>query len=57
MEEFSITVGDFGTCHMYSNTKDEYNAIDRGTANIKSPEMVALGRSLRKDTDKYDRRK
>ena len=42
---------------MYYNDKDEFLISDRGTANIKSPEMIELELNKRTDTDKYDRRK
>lgn len=56
-DEFTITVGDFGTCHMFQGDKDEFSKDDRGTVFIKSPEMHTLAINARKDTDKYDRRK
>ena len=56
-DDFTITVGDFGECHMYSNEKDEFFLRNRGTEAIKSPEMLELAINSRKDTDKYDRRK
>jgi serine/threonine protein kinase len=52
-----VTVGDFGECRMFTNEKDEFCTRNRGTDYIKSPEMLTLTISTRKDTDKYDRRK
>mmetsp|Transcript_32607 Transcript_32607/g.43046 ORF Transcript_32607/g.43046 Transcript_32607/m.43046 type:complete len:166 (-) Transcript_32607:1495-1992(-) len=42
---------------MYYSDKDEFLISDRGTPNIKSPEMIELELNKRTDTDKYDRRK
>jgi serine/threonine protein kinase len=56
-DAFAITVGDFGECHMYVSDKDEFNQRNKGTDHIKSPEMLLLAVAIRKDTDKYDRRK
>jgi len=56
-DEFSITVGDFGECRMYSGDKDEFSSDNRGTALIKSPEMLMLAINTRKELDRYDRRK
>jgi len=56
-DDFTITVGDFGTCHMYFSDKDEFLVSDRGTPNIKSPEMIELELNKRTDHDKHDRRK
>ena len=56
-DDFTVTVGDFGTCHMYYSDKDEFLVADRGTPNIKSPEMIELELNKRTDTDRYDRRK
>ena len=42
---------------MYYSDKDEFLVSDRGTPNIKSPEMIELELNKRTDTDKYDRRK
>ena len=56
-DDFTITIGDFGTCHMYYSDKDEFLVSDRGTPNIKSPEMIELELNKRTDHDKHDRRK
>ena len=42
---------------MYYSDKDEFLVSDRGTANIKSPEMVELELNKRTDHDRHDRRK
>ena len=42
---------------MYINEKDEFQYRDKGTEHIKSPEMLQMAVAIRKDTDKYDRRK
>jgi len=52
-----LTIGDFGECKIFSNEKDELCQRNRGTDYCKSPEMLQLTISTRKDTDKYDRRK
>ena len=42
---------------MYYSDKDEFLVSDRGTPNIKSPEMIELELNKRTDHDKHDRRK
>jgi serine/threonine protein kinase len=42
---------------MYTSEKDELQSRNKGTEHIKSPEMLQLNIAIRKDTDKYDRRK
>ena len=50
-------MADFGECYMYSGEKDAYSNKNRGTDAIKSPEMLLLALNIRKDYEKYDRRK
>ena len=42
---------------MFLNEEDEFCLRSRGTDIIKSPEMLNLGFQIRKEDDKYDRRK
>jgi len=56
-EMVNVALGDFGECKLFTDETDEYDLKPRGTECIKSPEMLTLTISLRKDTDNYDRRK
>jgi serine/threonine protein kinase len=53
----SVKIADFGECKMFINEQDEYCTRNRGTEYIKSPEMLNLGYNIRRDDDKFDRRK
>ncbi len=53
----NVALGDFGECKLFTNEEDEYDLKPRGTECIKSPEMLTLTINVRKDTDKYDRRR
>ena len=53
----SVKIADFGECKMFINEQDEYCTRNRGTECIKSPEMLNLGYNIRRDDDKFDRRK
>ncbi len=53
----NVALGDFGECKLFTNEDDEYDLKPRGTECIKSPEMLTMTINVRKDTDKYDRRK
>ena len=53
----NVALGDFGECKLFTNEEDEYDLKPRGTECIRSPEMLTLTINVRKDTDKYDRRK
>jgi serine/threonine protein kinase len=53
-----VKIADFGECKMFIDEDDEYCVRSRGTNVIKSPEMlINLGYNVRKDDDKFDRRK
>ena len=56
-EEVKVALGDFGVCKLFTNEDDEYDLKPRGTQYIQSPEMLTLAKSVKKDGDKYDRRK
>jgi len=53
----NVALGDFGECKLFTNEDDEYDLKPRGTECIKSPEMLTLTINVRKESDKYDRRK
>ena len=57
IEDYKITIGDFGECRMFVNADDELCLRNKGTEPIKSPEMLALTIAARKETEKYDRRR
>ncbi len=50
-------LGDLGECKMFKSDEDEYDLRSRGTEYIKSPEMLTLAISSKKEGDKYDRRR
>jgi serine/threonine protein kinase len=52
-----VTLGDFGECRMFINAEDELCLRNKGTEYIKSPEMLILTIAVRKENDKYDRRR
>ena len=52
-----VVLGDFGECKMFKSMENEYCLRNRGTEFIKSPEMLMLTISSKKEGDKYDRRK
>mmetsp|Transcript_10661 Transcript_10661/g.20673 ORF Transcript_10661/g.20673 Transcript_10661/m.20673 type:complete len:1973 (-) Transcript_10661:893-6811(-) len=52
-----VTLGDFGECRMFVNAEDELCLRNKGTEYIKSPEMLILTIAVRKENDKYDRRR
>ena len=57
LEDYKITIGDFGECRMFVNADDELCLRNKGTEPIKSPEMLALTIAAKKETEKYDRRR
>lgn len=54
---FTVALGDLGECKMFVSDEDEFCEKNRGTEVIMSPEMLMLAINIRKDTEKYDRRK
>lgn len=56
-EMVNVALGDYGECKLFTDEGDEYDSKPRGTECIKSPEMLTLTISVRKDMDNYDRRK
>ena len=54
---FNVAIGDLGECKMFISNEDEFCEKNRGTEVIMSPEMLMLAINIRKDTEKYDRRK
>ncbi|CAI2366213.1 unnamed protein product [Moneuplotes crassus] len=54
---FNVAIGDLGECKMFVSNEDEFCEKNRGTEVIMSPEMLMLAINIRKDTEKYDRRK
>lgn len=57
LEDCRVTIGDFGESRMFLSSKDELCLRNKGTEYIKSPEMLVLTIAVRKEHDKYDRRK
>jgi serine/threonine protein kinase len=53
----TIALGDMGEWKVFISDKDEFCEKNRGTEVIMSPEMFMLAVNIRKDTEKYDRRK
>jgi serine/threonine protein kinase len=55
--EIRVTLGDFGTCKMFTDEEDEFCMKPIGTEAIRPPEMLNLNRNMNNLDDNYDRRR